>query len=86
MDTDANGQDEPPARESHLADLSLVPLAELFASRQDVLAAAVRRAVGEVERSARAISGWSSYIDVTGPAPVAATATAPESSAVDTVS
>jgi FXSXX-COOH protein len=53
------------ARESALADVSLVSLADLLAASDNVLAAAVRRAVSEVDRSVQAISGWSSYVDGT---------------------
>lgn len=60
-------QPERPAsvRESDLADVSLVSLADLFASEDTVLAVSLRRVVDEVERSAKAISGWSSYVDET---------------------
>ena len=68
VDNHASEQGGPAARESHLADVAVVSLAELFASREDVLAVAVRRVVSEAEQSAQAISGWSSYVDGTGPA------------------
>jgi hypothetical protein len=67
-DEDARKLTGPVIRESGLADVSMVTLAELFASQDSVLAVALRRAVSGVEQSAQAISGWSSYVDGSGPA------------------
>jgi FXSXX-COOH protein len=67
VNINASDPTESGTRESDLTDVSLVSLAELFASKETVLAVALRRVVGEVERSAQAISGWSSYVDGTSP-------------------
>jgi FXSXX-COOH protein len=63
VNDEASEPRDPPVQESILADVSMTSLADLFASEDTTLAVALRRVVGDVDRSAETISGWSSYID-----------------------
>jgi len=75
MDDNASDPGVPVVRESSLADVAMMSLRELFASDDSVLAVAIRRVVDDLERSEQAISGWSSYVDGSGP--VAGTGSGP---------
>lgn len=54
---------QPDERPALLADVSGVPLADLFPSDDSVLGVAIRRVVDGAEVAAQAISGWSSFVD-----------------------
>jgi hypothetical protein len=55
------------ATDDLLLDVSDISLSDLLADGDDVLAHAIRRRIKEVDRQVEAISGWSSYVDGTGP-------------------
>jgi len=57
------GEGEPELLVSPMVDVSAMTLASLAASDDSVLANSIRRILSEVEHSAEAISGWSSYVD-----------------------
>jgi len=59
--TDNDGESR---RRSPIVDVSGIGLADLATSDDSVLAHSIRHLLTEVERSAEAISGWSSYIDI----------------------
>lgn len=49
---------------SPMVDVSGMTLADVTASDHSVVANSLRRILSEVEHSAQAISGWSSYVGV----------------------
>jgi uncharacterized protein YegL len=59
--------DDPSDDDLPLLDVESVPLSELLISGDTVLAHAIRRCLKEIETQVEAISGWSSYVDGTGP-------------------
>ncbi|MEU8080304.1 hypothetical protein AB0B31_33215 [Catellatospora citrea] len=56
-----NGQE--PGRESPMVDVSSMSLSALASCDSSALANSLRHILADVEQSAEAISGWSSYVD-----------------------
>lgn len=56
-----------PDRPAALPDVAGVPLLDLLHSGDPAIAAGIARLVADADRSAQAISGWSSFIDQPDP-------------------
>lgn len=59
--SEIDADSDPDDVESAIPDVSAMKFVEVLSSSSSALAEAVRRVVDEVERTAEAISGWSSY-------------------------
>jgi FXSXX-COOH protein len=54
---------EPEERRSLIVDVTAIPITDLDASDDTVLANSIRRLLADLERSTESISGWSSYVE-----------------------